>query len=371
MTEKREVVLDARWLRTGIGRYILTLLQKLKPQLSPASLTCITLPEHVKAIEPYCDRVVPFSSSIYTVKEQLALPMLARNASVFCSPHYNIPILRSGPLVVTVHDLTHLIFPAYKAGVRSMLYSAPMLRMACGRSSRVVTPSRYTKQMLISHLNADASKISVIPCAVDDVFQPQDKISAGEKVRLSHGICGPYILCVTSAAPHKNLTRLLTVHRQLCSQYKDMPTLVLVLPEDITSPRIDEHMRSLMTSPRVRCLSAVPDVSLASLYAAALMTILPSHEEGFGLPVIESMACGTPVACSHTGALPEIAGDAAVFFAPDSEEQMSSAMLQILHSYQLRQRLAAYGLEHAAIYSASHAAQTYAAMLASVLNEQN
>jgi glycosyltransferase involved in cell wall biosynthesis len=371
LTDRSEVVFDARWLRTGIGRYILTLLGELKPRLSGAALTCITMPAYAKTIAPYCDRVVKLPCDIYTVREQLSLPFIARGASIFCSPHYNVPLLRRGPVVATVHDLTHLVFGAYRTRATSRLYAEPMLRMTCSKASRIITPSYYTRMMLVSHLHVDPARISVIPCAVSSAFQPQDKETAAEKVRLSHGVSVPYILCVSSAAPHKNLARLLMVHQRLCSENRDTPTLVLVLPKAVTASGMDEHMRSLVTRPRVRCLTSVPDAALASLYSAAIMTVLPSLEEGFGLPVVESMACGTPVACSDAASLPEVGGDAALYFSPDSASEMSSAILRLLHSGELRQRLAVKGLERAALYSASSAAQAYASMLTSVLAEQN
>jgi glycosyltransferase involved in cell wall biosynthesis len=371
LKDGHEIVVDARWLRTGIGRYILTLLQELKPRLSGATLTGITAPEHVKTIEPYCDRVLRVSCDIYTVREQFSLPRIARHASVFCSPHYNTPLLRRGSLVVTVHDLTHLLFDAYKTRITSRLYAAPMLRMACARATRIVTPSNYTKQMMVEHLNADPDKISVIPASVDSVFQPQDRESAAEIVRLSYGISGPYILCVTATVPHKNLRRLLMAHQQLCNQNRDTPTLVLVLREDPASSTMDKQMRSLITRPQVRCLSGIPDASLASLYAGALITVMPSLEEGFGLPVVESMACGTPVACAHAASLPEVAGDAAIFFAPDSVDDMSSALIRLTHSTELRRQLSARGLKRAAMYSTSRAGEAYASMLSTVIRAQS
>lgn len=371
LKEQPEIVLDARWLRTGIGRYILTLLPELKPRLSGTKLTGITLPEHVETIERYCDRVVSVSCGIYTVREQISLPLVAKEASVFCSPHYNAPLLRNDSLVVTVHDLTHLIFDDYKNRASSWLYAAPMLRLVCAKAARVVTPSHYTKQMLVSRLKADAAKISVIPAAVDGVFVSQDGNTAAEKVRLAYGIAAPYILCVSSAAPHKNLRRLLTVHKQLCAQDPETPMLVLVLPEDISSPRIDDSMRALMTRPQVRCLGSVSDKSLTSLYAGAVMTVMPSLEEGFGLPVVESMACGTPVACARAGSLPEVAGDAAIYFAPDSLDEMMAAISLLLSSEELRRSYADRGVERAAMYSASRAGEAYASMLSEVIRERN
>jgi hypothetical protein len=141
----REVVIDARWLRTGIGRYILTLLQGLRQKLPDTLLTCITMPGQVETIAPHCDRVVEISCGIYSVMEQARLPIIARGASVFCAPHYNVPVFRRGRLVVTIHDLTHLLFPSYRSKVRARFYAEPLLRIGCAKASRIITPSHYTR----------------------------------------------------------------------------------------------------------------------------------------------------------------------------------------------------------------------------------
>lgn len=370
MSLPHEVVIDARWLRTGIGRYILTLLQDLKQKLPDSLLTCITMPGQVGAVASYCDRVIEMKCGIYSVMEQARLPLVAPGASVFCAPHYNVPVFRTGPLVVTIHDLTHILFTGYRSRLRVRAYAEPMLRIACTRAARIVTPSHYTRQMLIERLRADPEKISVIPCAVNDVFRPQDKSEAAAQVQTSYGVSKPYILFVGSTAPHKNLITLLAAYQRLSAKFRDIPALVLVLPQNSPPSSTDATLLSLLASPGVRCLDAVTDRSLASLYSAAIMTVVPSFEEGFGLPVIESMACGTPVACSRTASLPEIAGDDAIYFAPGSADSVASAIEQLLCSEKLQQRLAVGGLERAARYSISRAATSYASVVSSIISRK-
>jgi glycosyltransferase involved in cell wall biosynthesis len=371
VSSPREVVIDARWLRTGIGRYILNLLQGLKQRLPDTVLSCITMSRYVETIAPLCDRVVEMNCDIYSVMEQVRLPSIARNASIFCAPHYNIPVLRRGPLVVTIHDLTHLLFAKYEARMGARLYAEPMLRLACARASRIVTPSDYTRRMLVDRLKARPEKISVIPCALSEIFQPWCKRAAAEKVRENHGLTKPYIIFVGSTAPHKNLENLLVAYQLLRARFRDIPELVLVLPQSPFKPGIGVRLRSLLAMPGVRCLHSVTDRAMASLYSAALMTVMPSFEEGFGLPVLESMACGTPVACSHAASLPEVARSAAVYFDPHSVEEMASAIEQLLHSEELQQRLVADGLRLAADYSIGRSASSYASMLVSIIGEKS
>ena len=370
MNGAHEVVIDARWLRTGIGRYILTLLKDLKSKLPNTILTCITMPAHHGTLKPYCDRVIKMNCGIYSLTEQLRLPLAAHNASVFCAPHYNIPIVRTGPIVVTIHDLTHLAFPAYRNTLRAGLYANAMLRIASARASRIIVPSHYTRDNLVERLGAGPEKISVIPCAVGEAFRPQPHEEAAEVVRARHGISAPYMLFVGSAAPHKNLTTLLKAYQLLCSRHRNMPNLVLVLPHKSRASQCSVELLCLLATPGVRRLYSVSDESLASLYAAASITVMPSYEEGFGLPVIESMACGTPVACSRTASLPEIAGDSAAFFDPSSPEDMASAIEQLLCSRNLQQHLIGQGLKRAALYSPSRAAAAYASMLCSLATDK-
>lgn len=370
MSHSCEVVVDARWLRTGIGRYTLTLLQDLKPHLPDTLLTCITMPAHVEAVAPLCDQVIEMSCGIYSLAEQARLPLVARGAAVFCTPHYNIPVFRTGPLVVTIHDLTHLNFPAYRSRLHARLYAEFMLRLACARAAHVVTPSNYTRQMLVERLGADPDRISVIPCAVDESFRPRNKDEAANQVRATFNISTPYILFIGSTAPHKNLTTLLAAYQQLRVGRDDIPTLVLVLPRKSKPSRANSKLSPFAAAPGVHCLHAVADHSLASLYSAALMTVVPSFEEGFGLPVIESMACGTPVVCSHAASLPEIAGNAALYFPPASAEAMAAVIEQVIDSPTLQQRLAVAGIKRAASYSASYAAAAYASILSSITREQ-
>jgi alpha-1,3-rhamnosyl/mannosyltransferase len=270
-------------------------------------------------------------------------------------------------MVVTVHDLTHLLVPAYAKRLSASVYAKPMLRMASKRASHIVTPSNYTKEKMVQHLGSNPEKITVIPGVVDEVFHLQDKSLAVETVRREYGIDEPYFLFVGSAAPHKNLERLLTAYHCLRSRRSDAPLLLLVMAKDLSSPQSKTNLGYLIDHPSIRRIIAVNDAALSNLYAAATATIVPSLEEGFGLPVAESMACGTPVLCSNRASLPEAAGEAAHYFDPESEEEMTGAMQTLLDSSDMRKDLIDAGLQRAALYTRDRAASAYAAVLSSVL----
>ncbi|MGB0063418.1 MAG: glycosyltransferase family 1 protein [Terracidiphilus sp.] len=365
----KEVVFDARWLRTGIGRYILTLLSELGKHLDGLTLTCIAQPEDAARLAPLCDRVILFGSGIYSISEQLVLPRLARNAAVFCAPHYNLPVLRTAPSVVTIHDLTHLVYPEYGQTLRARLYALPMLKIACTRATRIVVPSDYTRRRLIERLNADPEKIAVIPAAIDPAFHPLERSHAAEIVETLCRIAGPYLLSVTSTAPHKNLLTLIEAYRSLHTKRKGMPPLVLVLPDSAERVSPGSKLHALLEGPHIHCLHGVTDEGLRALYSAALITILPSFEEGFGYPVAESMACGTPVVCSSSASLPEVAAGCAEFFSPDSSQELEAAICRLLNNEALRRDLAAKGLERVAAFSPGLVAQRYARLVRWVIRE--
>jgi alpha-1,3-rhamnosyl/mannosyltransferase len=369
MTGQAEVVFDARWLRTGIGRYTLTLLSELGKHLEGLTLSCIAHAEDAARLAQLCDRVIPFESGIYSISEQLILPRIARNAQVFCAPHYNLPILRSAPTIVTIHDLTHLVYPEYGKTLRARLYALPVLRVACARAARIVVPSEYTRRRLIERLGANAEKIAVIPSAIDSVFRPLDKPHAAQMVKLLYGIAGPFLLSVTSTAPHKNLIALVEAHRSLRAKRKEIPRLVLVLPASTPRMKPGSKLLSLLEDPAILCLHGVTDLGLSALYSAALMTILPSFEEGFGYPVAESMACGTPVVCSAAASLPEVAAGCAELFSPASAEELEDAICRLLDSSALRRDLALKGIARAAAFRPVDAARKYATLVRSVISD--
>ncbi len=165
------VVIDARWLRTGIGRYTLSLLQGLRDHLQNVSLTCITQPQYVDLVSGLCERVITCDANIYGLKEQLALPWLARAASVLYAPHYNIPVMWRRRLLVTIHDLNHLLNTTYRRSWKSRLYAKPLLSFAAANADVIITPSEYTKAMLSEHLNADPARSQSFQAVSPHVFK--------------------------------------------------------------------------------------------------------------------------------------------------------------------------------------------------------
>jgi glycosyltransferase involved in cell wall biosynthesis len=361
------IAIDARWLRTGIGRYTLSLLQGLRDHLKNVFLTCITQPQHVDLVSGLCQRVITCDANIYGLKEQLALPWLARAASVLYAPHYNIPVMWRRRLLVTIHDLNHLLDTTYRGSWKSRFYAKPLLSFAAANADVIITPSEYTKAMLSEHLNVGPGKISVIPGCVASCFHRKDKKEARSRVAQKLGIGRPYLLFVGNCAPNKNVSLLLESVAQLRSRRDDAPLLVLAGNECKWKPQMQDYGRRLGLHDQVIWLEKISDALLAELYSAALMTILPSFQEGFGLPVIESMACGTPVVCSQAASLPEVAGDAALFFSPYSCEQLTDNIEHMMDSTATREILVAAGLARSSLFSQQRFGELQAAAIQQLL----
>jgi glycosyltransferase involved in cell wall biosynthesis len=361
------VAIDARWLRTGIGRYTLSLLHGLRDHLRNITLTCIAQPQDVDLVSAFCDRVLTSDADIYGIREQLSLPWLARTASALYAPHYNIPVMWRGALLVTIHDLNHLLDETYRGTWKSRLYARPLLNIAVRKADVIVTPSEYTKTKLNQHLGVEPSRISVIPCCVASCFQRREKKEARSHVAQKLGITRPYLLFVGNCAPNKNVPLLLESVARLRDRRADTPLLVVAGSDSKWQPQIRGYARDLGLGDHVAWLGKLSDELLAELYSAALMTIMPSFEEGFGLPVIESMASGTPVICSQAASLPEVAGDAALYFSPHSCEQLTHTIERVMDSTGTGERLIAAGLARVPLFSPEKFAQRQASAIRKLL----
>src|SRR5262249_37929795 len=149
---------------------------------------------------------------IYTVREQVLMPAAVRRAELLHVPHYNIPVLYRGRLVVTIHDVTHIQYPAYAKTLKSRIYGFPLLRYVVGRADHIITVSDYSRECMINKLGADPAKVTVVHCGVGPQFETNDREEAKDEVT-RHGVRSPYLLYVGNLKPHKNLPSLLQAFR--------------------------------------------------------------------------------------------------------------------------------------------------------------
>jgi glycosyltransferase involved in cell wall biosynthesis len=344
------LAIDARSWKTGIGTYTLNLLRAMQRVGGEFRVSAIVRAEAEELISGLCDETRVVDEPIYGLKEQIRIPRAVRGCDLLHVPHYNVPALYSGPMVVTIHDLTHLTDPEIRNTAKAWIYGRPMLRIAALKARQVITVSEYSRQQISERLGVEPARISAIYNGVDARFRPGDRTESARRVNAALKIGRPYLLFVGNLKPHKNLGRLLHAFALLRSRGRTEPVLVLVGDDRRRQGLLDEYAR-LGISDAVRHVPWAPEDLLPHLYRAAELLLMPSTSEGFGLPVLEAMACGTPVACSNAASLPEVGGDAAVYFDPRNVEEMAAVIGRVLDSPDLQAEMREKGLRQAARFT--------------------
>jgi glycosyltransferase involved in cell wall biosynthesis len=347
----KTVTIDARWLVGGIGTYTENLLQGFGHNASGLELHAIVRKTDESRVKEWCSRVTVVNAPIYTLWEQLLVPRAAKECNLLHVPHYNVPVLHRGPLVVSIMDVIHISCEPYRHSARSYLYARPMLNCAARKADHIVTVSNYSKAQIVQELGIPATKITVIHCGVGAEFHAKYDKAECRAVAAKLGISQPYFLYVGNLKPHKNVSTLLQAVAQLHGRKKLSHQLVIVGDDARWKRAIVDECVKLGIADQVVFVPYVSQALLPMIYAAADLLVMPSNAEGFGLPVVEAMACGTPVACSQAASLPEVAGDAAAYFDPEYAENLAETIERLAQSSELRQSLTAKGLQRAKQFS--------------------
>jgi len=347
------ISIDARMLgSSGIGNYIRNLLENFATIANEFvfELVCQTkaLPNGLP-LDRF--RFVPAKSSIYSVSEQWEIGWLARRAHLLHIPHYNAPLGYRGKLIVTIHDLIHLTDPTFKRTLAARFYARPMFYLVTQKADRIIADSEFTKQQIVEHLAVSPSKIVVVYLGVSEQFCPHDRGKAFLRVSSVFGLKRPYILFVGNLKPHKNVKTLIHAFSRMCARRDFDHQLVMLGDDKRWKVDLVNECKKLGIDGRVLFVSQVPFEDLPWVYGGAEVLVLPSFIEGFGLPVLEAMACGTPVVCSRAASLPEVAGDAAEYFEPASTDDLAAAIERVLGSHELQETLCQKGLERAKLFS--------------------
>jgi glycosyltransferase involved in cell wall biosynthesis len=264
---------------------------------------------------------------------------------------YNAPLFCPVPSVVTVHDVSFIEHPEYFPAGRAWQLrwiTSKTVRQA----ARILTVSEFSRQRIVQTFGVDPEDIVVTYLAAQDHFRPMDRAQAQNRVRARFGIDRPLLLTVGDLQPRKNQLGLIRAFRELVSGTPQLPhALVLAGKETWFSGQIREEIRRTGLGERIAVTGFVSEDELAALYNAADLFVCPSFYEGFGLPVIEAMACGRPVVCSHRASLPEVADAAAILVDPQSTGEIARAMRAVLLDSELRQRMERHSLQRASQFS--------------------
>jgi glycosyltransferase involved in cell wall biosynthesis len=284
-------------------------------------------------------------------RARLPLPVETWTGRVglFHSPDFTLPPLRRGTRsLLTVHDLSFVRAPqTATAGLRAYLNS--VVPRSVLRADLVLADSEATRQDILDLYRTPPDKVSVLYSGVDGRFQPVTDQAARQALRVRYAIGdGPYILSLGTVQPRKNYPRLIEAFRQL-----DDPDLKLVIAGGrgwLDSP-LYELVRSARLEKRVQFLGFVADEDLPALYSAAGAFAFPSLYEGFGLPVLEAMACGVPVVTSNVSSLPEVAGEAALLVDPQDVTALAEALSRALTDDKQRQLMIRRGLARVKLFT--------------------
>lgn len=278
---------------------------------------------------------------------------LLPDAALFHATEHLLPPLRHVPTVLTVHDLIYRLFPEHHKPL-NYYYLNLTMPLFCRRANAIIAVSRSTRDDLIAHYGIQPDKVSVVHEAAASHFRPASAEHIA-RVRAAYGLPERFLLHVGTLEPRKNLNRLLDA---FCLLRRDAPDarLVLVGAKGWLYEGFFRRLEALGLKDSAQLLGYVPDADLPAVYSAARVCVLPSVYEGFGLPMLEAMACGTPVACSRAASLPEIGGEAARYFDPLDIDDMAAALRDVWRDEGSRQEMAQRGLIQAARFSWSRAA---------------
>ena len=340
------LMIDARCVSTGLGTYTINVIKGLN-RCSDLTFGVITAPQGKPLLERLCDDVVTVNAPIYSFREQFEIPWAARNCDVLHVPHYNVPLAYSKCLLVTIHDLNHILDTSFRRTVKSWVYAQPMLRWAALRADHIFTVSHYSKRQIIEHLGGNEQKITVAYNGVSAHIFPEPREQSRLEINRDFAFDGPYVLFVGNLKPNKNVAGLLKAFAKACAHHTLPHKLVIIGDDAVGRPAMRQLALELGLNDTTVFVSSVGNSQLRLAYSGADMTVLPSFEEGFGLPVLESMACGTPVACSNRASLPEVGGDAAQYFDPKDQDSICDTLERVLLSNDLRADMQKRGLQQA------------------------
>lgn len=314
--------LAARWhgiARHGVG--LLGALVKLHPKIEWTAL--VRTSARTADLPPGIARALPIDIAPYSAREQLLLPIAIwrLRPDLFVTPTYVAPLLCPVPFVLTVHDL--IDFKAARPALRHRVYFPHILPRIAHRAAAVMTDSEYSRRDLVG-LGLPAAKLHVVPSGHS--LTPRLDLPRAER-----------LLHLTNGRPHKNTALVLALFRRLAPRFPKLSLTIIG-----ATPLGASHSQRIDMRP-----SVTPDV-LAMLYSSSAVTLVPSFAEGFGLPALESMACGTPVVASNRAALPEVVGDAAPLLSPDDLDAWERVVSRIITHSAYARDLSDRGLKRAA-----------------------
>lgn len=355
------ITIDGRFLGprlTGLGRYVAKIAEELQ-QIDDRNRYTVLLGS--KNWDDFLPERRNFETALadvpwYSVAEQVRMPRIVSRTrpDLVHFPNFNIPLAYRGPFIVTIHDLIKDQFgPSAAAASQSrgtrLKYHVyrRIVRAAAHRARLVLVPSEAVRSGLIEMFDVSYDKVVVTPEAADHVFTSDTAEPNQEDVLARYGIREPYVLYVGNAYPYKNLESVIDALAEI------PPPLFLVNPcsRDVFYPRLRQRAAERSVADRLILPGFVPDRDLAVVYRRARAYVFPSLAEGFGIPALEAMASGVPVACSDIPVMREVCADAAVYFSPNDPADIAGSLMRLNSDQLVRSDLVGRGRRRAEEFS--------------------
>ncbi len=353
------ITIDLRMYRhSGIGRYLRNIMPAILPLLHTDAIRVLgsaTLFADAPWLTDPRVEIFETEAPIYSPTEQL-LPLRGafRNSTLLWVPHYNAPLFYRGPLALTIHDIAPLALPEILSNALKRDYARLLIERATSHASAIVCASAFTASELRHRLQTPADKLTVTHLGLDAAWP-----TSAQPHREPDSI--PYLLYVGNVKPNKNLILLLKAFVKV--QTRIPHRLILAGRMRGFSSNDEPALRFAATlGDRVRFTDEISDTQLIALYAGAAALVFPSLYEGFGLPLLEAMQLGCPCLSSNAGSLPEIGGNAALYFDPRSVDSLVECLLQVTDQ-PLMQTLRIAGQARATHFSFDQCATQTAAVL--------
>ena len=356
--------------KSGMGQYLIHLLRALAALEDEIHYEVIAYEDEIDIFLPEDNRLeaVPIAAGrrhpvINVAWHQLSLPKLCRRRGydVLFLPAGNrrVPLKVACPTVGTVHDFANLHVKD-KYDPARMFYQNRVLPYMVRRLTQIITVSEFSKRDIIKHAKVTPERVKVILHGADPGhYHPRDRQEVARRLAQQVGIQGPYVFYVARVEhPAKNHVRLIRAFDQVKTA-RDLPhQLVLAGSDWSRADEVHQVAQKAKNAADIVFTGFVPDALLPDLYCGADVFVFPSLFEGFGMPVLEAMACGTPVACANTSSIPEVAGDAALSFDPYNQEEIAAALDRLLADEKLRRQLREKGLEQSGRFTWAKAARS-------------
>lgn len=355
-----KIVIDARMYgleHAGIGRYIMNLINQIEKKDKENDYFILLREKYFRDLKfknPRFKKILA-EYSHYSFREQFLLPLqlIKLKPDLVHFPHFNVPLLWWGRQVITIHDLIKHESRGSETTTRwqpfywfKYLVYKFIVWVAVKRAVKIIVPSKWWRDELARRYRLGPNKIAVTYEAVDEKFlEPRSPELEAGKILAKYKIKKPFAIYTGSLYPHKNVERLVKAVKKINLR------LVIVCARSIFLGKFRKRIKDLKAENLVTLAGFVPDEELVSLYQEAEAFVFPSLLEGFGLPGLEAMAVGLPVIASNASCLPEIYGDAALYFDPENINDMAEKIKKVVDNQELRERLKKLGFEQVRKYS--------------------